>query len=87
MSNKKNEKPEETPETNESAAANESAETTEMAKTKEAKKIEVWQSKYRLPSWQFAALTQLKNWKGGKSVTKAEFDEALSELKNIRIGG
>jgi hypothetical protein len=52
-----------------------------------SKTIDAWQAKFRLPSWRFAALTQLKQWKRGKTVTQAEFEAALSELDRRIIGG
>jgi hypothetical protein len=51
------------------------------------KTIDAWQAKYRLASWRFAALTQHKKWKSGKTVTQAEFEAALSELDRQLIGG
>jgi hypothetical protein len=99
---KKTEKPEETTAATDETVATKADEATEAEKEAEAKAvaeseakpakaesktIEAWQLEFRLAVWEFAALVQLKRWKSGKSVTKAEFEAALKELKRAILGG
>jgi hypothetical protein len=43
--------------------------------------------KFRLPSWQSAALHKLMEWEPGKQVTETEYLNGMAALKNRRVGG
>ncbi len=43
--------------------------------------------RYRIPTWQAAALRRLKGWESGKKVTEDVYRIALEQLTKRRIGG
>lgn len=43
--------------------------------------------RYRVPSWQQAALCRFMGWADGKMVRNAEYREALNSLEHRRLGG
>jgi len=70
--------------------ATEKAET-EKPKTASAKpgpiKVGDWVERKKLATWQSAALLRAQGWLNDKTVTEAEFDQALSALKTRNQGG
>ncbi|MBQ7607493.1 MAG: hypothetical protein IJU76_05935, partial [Desulfovibrionaceae bacterium] len=49
--------------------------------------IAVLADRYRVPTWQLAALLRFMGWTEDKRVRDAEFTEAMRSLQNRRIGG
>lgn len=43
--------------------------------------------KHRLASWKSAALNRMKGWEPCKRVSETEYNAALAQLANRRIGG
>jgi len=50
-------------------------------------KVGDWVEKKKLATWQSAALLRAQSWLNDKTVTEAEFDQALSALKTRNQGG
>ena len=53
----------------------------------ELETMAVLADRYRVPSWQLAALLRYMGWTDDKLVADIDFAEALESLKNRRIGG
>lgn len=49
--------------------------------------LEEMEMKHRVPGWQHSALKRLMGWASGKMVTGAEYEAALDQLNNRRVGG
>lgn len=43
--------------------------------------------RYRVPTWQQAALARMMGWEEGKMVSNADYLDALNKLKTRRLGG
>lgn len=49
--------------------------------------LEELEMKHRMPGWQQSALKRLMGWASGKKVTEREYEAALDQLNNRRVGG
>ena len=49
--------------------------------------LSVLADRYRVPSWQQAALCRMMGWADGKMLTDDEYQAALAELSARHLGG
>lgn len=55
--------------------------------TPELRTVEAWQEKKKAPAHALAAARVLQGWAEGRQVTEADFEKALDNALNLRVGG